>query len=1178
MNLKDVTLSMSWKRRVVNTFITMKLTAGLLLASCLQVSAFSYGQTVTLHEKKISLQKLFLKIHEQTGYQVFYKDWLLDNAGKIDINVDNMQLEQALSICFKNLPLSYTVTDKNIIIKEKQPAGVKLPGTEQKAPIVMKGVVKDEKGLPLVGVTISVSGTNKGAITNEKGEFVVNANRGDVLVFSILGYKKKSITVGEADFLTISLDLDVVSAGEVVVVGYGVQKKVNLTGAVSSIKGGDLERRPVLNATQSLEGLVPGLNVSVGANTKPGQSYNLNVRGVGNLAGGDGPLVLVDGIPMDLGSVNPNDIESISVLKDAAASSIYGARAPYGVILVTTKKGKANKTVINYSNNFGVTRPVNLPQMANAYDFALYFNAACANAGVALQYSDAKLAQLKAYVENPSAHVNPFPEAKDNYLLNFENTPNGVASTDWFAFNYKPSSFRQQHNLSVSGGNKTTQYFVSGGYYGEGGVLRFADINYHRYNLNSTITSQVNDWFKLKLNSKVTADQYQAPFTPGGTFESNFFHDLARFRPNVSPYDLNGHYNELSLVPYLQSGSSYTGKVFTLIVQPGIELEPIKNWKITADLNINRGSYDSVTMLLPGVQYGIDGKQKYVNRSEFGIPLSGSYGRGLATNVYISPNIYTSYHYMLTADHEFNFLAGFQQESYDFSALSAAATPLISLNTPGINLSGVPATTSESRYRWSTRGYFGRINYNYKEKYLVEFNGRYDGSSRFASSRRWGFFPSASVGYNIVKEDFMKGLSKVFDNLKIRASYGLLGNQSGAGMYSYIQTMGISNVGINGAGPQWYFQNGREANILAPAAYNASNTWEKVQVKNLGLDFDLLQSRLSGTIEVYQRDTKDMLGPSFDIADMFGATVPSSNNANLRTNGWELSLNYKGSIGKEVKFNVGAVLSDNKSVVTKYQNPTFFNPSGAFYEGKHLGEIWGYRTTGLIQSDDEAAAFNALDHSFISTQSWKPGDVKYIDLNGDKKINNGANRLDSMGDMTVIGNSNPRYAYAFTGAVDWKGLTLSFVLQGIAKRNYAPSSGDVYFWGYGSYAQMTVFKQHLDYWTPDNPKGYYPAPYTNSSGAVGPFQNKSQQISDRYLQNAAYLRLKNVTLNYSLPTRLINSLHLSKVSVFMSGENLLTFTKLSKIFDPETLNVSPIGTGKSYPLTQVYSAGMNVIF
>jgi hypothetical protein len=397
-------------------------------------------------------------------------------------------------------------------------------------------------------------------------------------------------------------------------------------------------------------------------------------------------------------------------------------------------------------------------------------------------------------------------------------------------------------------------------------------------------------------------------------------------------------------------------------------------------------------------------------------------------------------------------------------------------------------------------------------------------------------------------------------------------------MYSYIQTMGINNVGINGAGPAWYFQNGREGNILAPAAYNPGTTWEKVRVTNFGVDFELLKHHLSGSAEVYQRDTKDMLGPSFDIADMFGATVPSSNNANLRTNGWELSLNYRGKINQDIGFSLGGVLSDNHAVVTKYQNPTFFNPSGNFYVGKHIGEIWGYHADGLLQDSASAAGFNKLDHSFISTQAWKPGDVKYLDLNGDNKINNGANRLDSMGDVRIIGNSTPRYAYAFTGSVDWKGLSLSFVIQGIAKRDFAPAQGDAYFWGYGAYAQMTIFSQHMNYWTPTNPNAYYPAPYTNTAGAIGAFVSKSEQTSDRYLQNAAYMRLKNVTLSYSLPATLIKKVRLTKVSLFVSGENLYTVTKLSKMFDPETLNVSALGLGKIYPLTKAFSTGCNINF
>lgn len=1038
----------------------------------------------------------------------------------------------------------------------------------------IRGVVTDDKGATLTGVSVVVKGTNKGTSTNANGTFRIDASSGDVLEFSMLGYKKVSVTVGNSLNMTVTLEPDATALSDVVVVGYGTKKKVNLTGAISVVKGEELENRPVLNATQSLQGLVPGLNVSVGSGTKPGQSFNLNIRGAGNLAGGDGPFVLVDGLPMSLADLNPNDIESISVLKDAAASAIYGARAPFGVILVTTKKGKADLTTISYSNNFGITRPINLPDMANSYDFALYYNAATFNAQGSKQYSDEKLQLLKQYVNNP-AGINIFPEATDNYLTNWENTANGVANTNWFDFFYKPSAFRQQHNLSVSGGSKATQYFVSGGYYDEDGLMRYADIKYRRFNFNTTLTTQVTSWAKLKLNSKITQDNYSAPFSSGGTFENFILHNLARMRPNISPYDLNGNFNEISSVPYFQSGSQAINKGFTFVLLPGVELEPVKNWKIIADVNISRDEGESSTLLLPGVIYGIDGTPKYVNRSEFGIPLLGSFSRNENRNVYVSPNIYTSYHYVLKDDHDFNLMVGFQQELNEYSSLTSSAQDLISATRPGISLSTRPPVTSEIRNHWATQGYFGRLSYNYKEKYLLELNGRYDGSSRFAPDSRWGFFPSMSIGYNIAKEHFMENFRSIINTLKLRASYGLLGNQSGAGLYSYIQSMGVSIPGINGAGPAWFFQNGREGIIFAPAPFNAGTTWEQVYTKNLGLDFDLLRNRLSGSIDVYERETKDMLGPTFDIADLFGGTVTASNNANLRTRGWELSVTYRGKISRDINFSTGVVLSDNVTEVTKYQNPTFTNPSGAWYVGKKAGEIWGYRASGLIQNDAEATGFNALDHSFLSPVAWKPGDVRYLDLNGDKKINRGNNRLGDMGDLTIIGNTSPRYAYSFNGSIDWKGLSLYVLLQGVGKRDFAPGVGDVYFWGSGALAQVSVFKEHLDYWTPDNPNAYYPNPYAAPAGAIGSFTNKTQQVSDRYLQSAAYLRLKNLTLSYSLRKNMISGLRLNRVNVFASGENLFTITKLAGMFDPETLTGST-STGKIYPLTQVYSFGLNI--
>jgi TonB-linked SusC/RagA family outer membrane protein len=1162
-------------------FLAMKITTILLLTASLTASAGGFAQKVTLAAQNVRLEKVFKEIKKQTGYVFFYDANLLKRTAPVSLDVKNVSVQDVLKEALEGEPLDFSIERKTITIVQKE--GYSLNRASLISNVLsplsplfreIKGTVKDDKGSPLSGVSVVVKGTTKGTSTATDGSFFIDANMGDVLEFSFVGYKKTSITVGNNTNITVQLSLDITASDEVVVVGYGTKKKINLTGAVSVVKGAELENRPVLDATQSLQGLVPGLNVSVGGNTKPGQSFNLNIRGAGNLAGGDGPFVLVDGLPMSLSDVNPNDIESISVLKDAAASAIYGARAPFGVILVTTKKGKADHTTISYSNNFGITRPINLPVMANSYDFALYYNAATFNAQGNKQYSDAKLALLKQYIDNP-AGINIFPEATDNYLSNWENTANGVANTNWFDFFYKPSSFRQQHNLSVSGGNKTTQYFVSGGYYDEDGLMRFADIKYRRFNFNTTLTSQVTGWAKLTLNSKITQDKYTAPFSSGGTFEGLFLHNLARMRPNISPYDLNGNFNEISSVPYFRSGSQAIDKNFTFVLLPAIELEPVKNWKVIADLNIRRDEGENSTLLLPGVIYGIDGTPKFVNRSEFGIPLLGSFSRNENTNVYVSPNIYTSYHYILQKDHDFNLMVGFQQELNEFSSLTSSAQDLISANRPGISLSTRPPVTSELRNHWATQGYFGRLSYNYKEKYLLELNGRYDGSSRFAPDSRWGVFPSMSVGYNIAKEDFMKNLRNVINTLKLRASYGLLGNQSGAGLYSYIQSMGVSIPGINGAGPGWFFQNGREGVIFAPAPFNPGTTWEKVYTKNLGIDFDLLHNSLSGSVDVYERETKDMLGPSFDIADIFGGSVPPSNNANLRTRGWELSLTYRGKIGNNVNFSTGVVFSDNVTTVTKYANPTFTDPSGSWYVGKKAGEIWGYKASGLLQDDADAATFNALNHTFLSPVAWKAGDVKYLDLNKDGAINRGNNRLGDMGDLSVIGNSSPRYAYSFNGSIEWKGLSLYVLFQGIGKRDFAPGVGDVYFWGSGALAQVSVFKEHLNYWTPDNPNAYYPNPYAAPAGAIGSFINKTQQVSNRYLQSAAYLRLKNATLGYSLPKSIIGRLKLSKVNVFASGENLFTITKLAGMFDPETLTGST-STGKIYPLSQVYSFGLNI--
>ncbi len=1037
-------------------FRTMRITTFLLLVCvfCSHAkSTYSQDARVSIHMNNAQLNKILSEIEKQTEYLFIYNNEVNANQA-VSIDASQKKVADVLNDLLKDRNISFKIEGSHIILSRKNHSELKNSeaAVQQQQPFKVSGTVLDKSGLPVIGANVQVTNSaGIGTITDMDGNFTLEVPQNATLTISYIGYQPKQVAVKNAEHLRVELLEDSQALDEVVVVGYGVQKKVNLTGSVSSVKGDELSLRPVANATQSLQGLVPGLTVNNSSSGRPGAESSLTLRGQGNLSNTANPYILVDGVEMNLSDVNPNDIENISVLKDAAASAIYGARAAYGVILVTTKKGEEGKMRVSYQGTVGWSSPTVLPDMANSYDFATYFNAACANAGVAKQYSDEKLGLLQQYIQNP-AGVDAWADLKgqNNLVAAFENTAKGVGNVDYFKLHYKDAAYKQNHNLSLSGGGKLAQYYVSGGAYTEDGILRYADMDYKRFNFNASVTSQVTDWLKMKVNTKFMHSDNNTPFGTGGLSEG-FYHSLARFRPTVSEVDPNGHFTELTMIPYL-----------------------------------------------------------------------------------------------------------------------------ISTTNPGLGLSTGDQTITDTRNGWATRGFFGRINYDYKGLYLLEANGRYDGSSRFASDNRWGFFPSVSLGWNLSREAFMEKTTDVLSNLKLRASWGLLGNQSGAALYTFASTMGTQPLG------NYYFQDGRDMIINAPGVVDPYTTWEKVESKNVGVDFGFLGNSLTGTFDLFQRDTKDMLGPSADLADIFGATVPNTNNARMRNKGWEVTLQYRGKIGKEVGYTVGASLSDAISEVTAYENPTGTDPQGQWYVGRKVGEIWGYRADGLIQSQAEADAYNAAyDLSYISGQKWNPGDVKYRDLNGDGKINKGNNTLADMGDVTIIGNTTPRYQYTINGSVNWKGISLSLLFQGVAKRDWSPDMGSVYFWGSGPYAQVTVFEEHLDYWREDNKDAYYPAPYTAGAGAINNFRNKTSQKTDRYMQNAAYCRLKNLTVSYDLPGAWTKKVGLSKTQVFFSGENLFTSTKLAKMFDPEAIFTGTSYTsesGKNYPMNKVISLGLIVNF
>lgn len=1029
---------------------------------------------------------------------------------------------------------------------------------------------------PVIGASVLIEGTSNGTITDLDGNFKLsNVPAKGNLVVSYIGYATQTLPINGKTSFSIVLAEDTETLDEVVVVGYGVQKKVNLTGSVSSVKGDALERRPVADATQSLQGMVPGLLVNNSSAGRPGASGTLTLRGQGNLDNNANPYILVDGVEMSLSDVNPSDIETISVLKDAAACAIYGARAAYGVILVTTKKGEEGKMRINYQGTVGWSSPTVLPDMVNSYDFAQYWNAGCVNAGSPRSYSADKLALLQQYIQDPGS-VDPWFELPANSNMNpaFENSESGVGNVDYFDLHYKDAAFKQNHNLSLSGGGKLAQYYISGGYYSEDGILRYADMDYSRYNFAANITSQLTHWMKLKVNTKFMHSDQNTPFGDGGLSEG-FYHSLARFRPTVSPVDPNGHFTELTMIPYLQSGTYTNTQRDRMNITAGLELQPLKNWFIFLDYTYKLMNVEYEALNVAPLIYGADGVSTSKGvRSELGVSPDGKFTRSYGRTRYQTINLYTNYIFTLAEKHNFTLMAGYQEENNDYSYMKNSITGLYSTTNPNVGMGTGDKTVVDARNGWATRGFFGRINYDYDGRYLLELNGRYDGSSRFASDHRWGFFPSVSLGWNISREAFMSSLTDVVSNLKLRASYGLLGNQAGAGLYTFAATMELNNQLGN-----YIFADGRNIFTKSPLVVNPATTWEKVESKNLGIDFGFFGNALTGTFDVFQRDTKDMLGEGVEYPDIFGAFAPQTNNARMRNRGWELTLNYRGKIGKDIQYSIGGMLSDAVSEVTEYASESKTDPANKWYTGKKVGEIWGYRADGLIQTQEEADEYNkTYNLSFISGKPWTPGDVKYRDLDGDKHIDNGTNTLDDMGDMTVIGNTTPRYQYTINGSINWKGLSLSMMFQGVAKRDWNPGTG-AYFWGSGPYAQVTVFKEHLDYWSESNPNAYYPKPYIHTAGGVTPFSNKIKQTSDRYIQSGAYCRLKNITLGYDLPTAWVNKVGLEKVQVFFSGENLLTFTSLQGMFDPESIYTKNDYTsegGKNYPMNRVISFGVIV--
>lgn len=1133
--------------RTTKILMIMKLSFALLVCAFMSVSASMYSQSerLNLNMKNARISNVLKAIEDQSDFFFFFNNKELNANKKIDINVKNTLITEVLDELVRGENLDYEIMDRYIVIANR--AKLKNAVTQATKKLV-KGTIRDQSGEVLPGVSIMIKGTDKGITSDANGKYTIDVKTGnETLVFTFIGMKKQEVSLSGRKIVDIVMQEDLSALDEVVVVGYGTQKKINLTGAVDIVDSKTLKNRPVANVQQAIQGAVPNLLLTVGnSGGEPGASMGMSLRGVGSLGGGS-PYILVDGMPLDnaseLNDINPEDIESISVLKDAASTAIYGARAAFGVILITTKSGESMDGVkLKYSNNFVFASPLKTPDMLNSLEFANYFNEAAKNDGATPVFSEETINLIKAHMDDPSK--TPGTRPNPNKMTDWLGYTEANANTDWFDVMYKDVVQRQQHNFSVSGKQKSVKYFISASYYNHEGIMNYGDDQYDRYTVNSKLLTDITSWMRVNFNLRYSRTEIDRPSHDRGLY----LHNIARRWPTNPVTAPNGDYYWSSEIPYLLNGGRYNNQDDNYNVSLGTEIEPIKNFKINAVLNYRNGAYISSNHT---AKLSYRGPENHINW----LRDRNSYSSYASKNYYFSPNIFASYEKTIKGNY-FKVMGGFQQEFREYKNLYSSNNDLVTDNVPSISTSvGENDNVDDGKGHWATRGYFGRFNYNYREKYLFEANFRYDGSSRFPDSDRWGLFPSFSAAYNIAKEDFWP--IEEISLLKVRASYGSLGNQNVAN-YLYVPRIGI------GKQNWWIMGNKRPTYTTMPGLISPNLTWEKVSTKNLGLDVVALKDRLTTTFEVFERETIDMVGPAESYPSVLGIDPPKSNNAELVTKGFGLTIKWRDNIG-DFNYSASFSISNAMTEITSYKNPNKL--LNTYREGQKLGEIWGYETHGIFQSDEEADKW--ADQSAINGQKWQAGDIAYTDLNGDGKITKGKETVDDPGDRKIIGNSTPQFPYAFQFSCNWKGIDMSMLWQGVGKRDVW--IGGPYFWGAsGGMWQSAGFKQHLNYWTPENKGAYYPRPYFGQGW-------KNQQVQTKYLQNGAYLRLKNIQVGYTVPENIIKYAKLKKIRVFVAAENILTFTDMSEIFDPETTG-GYWGSGKIYPLQKTYSIGLNIEF
>ena len=1145
------------------------------------------AQTLTLKVSDRPLREVLPLVEQQCDYHFFYNSNLPGLDSRVTVNLTNTPLEQALRQLFNGTGISYKMAENNVIV---------LSVEEKKSTVrTVRGVVLDKSNNdPIIGASVVVKGTTHGTITDYDGNFSIEATSGQYLQVSYLGYQTYELRVTpNSDTYRVALTESTSQLDEVVVVGYGAQKKVNLTGAVSVVDQKDIVGRPTANMATALQGADPALNITMSAGG-PGAGYNYNIRGVASINNSSTtkPLVLVDGVEMDLSRINSNDIESVSILKDASASAIYGSKAAAGVILVTTKSGSEGKAPqVTVDAKAGWKSPTTEHDFITQGFWSAYISDIfmMQHTKTAMTtYSDADYAELWMRLND----VTENPERPWTVVQN-DGSYKYYANFDWYNHYYKTIRPMQDYNVSLKGGNEKVNYFVSARYYTEDGMIRIDNDKWHQISTRAKVNVNIKPWMHYGVNFSFFSSRYTYPGTTSSReiFRVGSLHAMA-YIPATNP-DGSAVY----LNPWIYSGQGTVGDGVNALLLYGKH----KNLNINREMVMQHMlTFDLAKNLTLNADYSLTWRMKEISNRSVKVPYSAkegttdlienfrsvnSYHQQLARYMTHNYNVY--FRWSPTWDkHHLTLTAGYNGEMYRYHSLEAERMDLMTEDLSSFNFAkGEVTDLSESIKTVATNGFFGRLNYDWNGRYLFEVSVRADASSRFAPGYRWAVTPGGSLGWRMSEEPFWEPVQDWWSNAKIRLSAGQLANQM-TGYYDYIQS-----IDADGMFTQQITLDG--ASVLSYATEADPNagtlTWEKMTTYDAGIDMAWLNNRLSLTGDIYMRNTEGMLNTGTALPSVYGATDPKQNSANMSTKGWELSLAWRDQhnvLGKPLRYEISGGVGNYKTVITKYNNPEKLLTT--YYEGQVLGELWGYEIDGLFANqqevDDYLTRVNPVESEVYTdivgvvdskSPGLHPGDVRYVDLNGDGKITSGNGTVDNPGDRHIIGNTLPQYNYNFHVSAEWYGIDLSLYFQGIGRRDWYPMTEATTYWGpYSRPYQGFMPKDFMsNVWSEDNPDAYFPRyrayEALGSANSLGPANN-------RYMLNVGYLRLKNVTIGYTLPCW---KNVFSDFRIYFTAENPWYWSPLQQYcrsIDPESAVVS--SQAITYGFAKSFTFGITATF